>query len=485
MGTITSSGESAAAEGGISTPPSSGASTPPTSASDSENAAKQNELDESANMAKKNNKRKRGEEDGVVANKKLKQEQADARIRVEEVDAVPLMTKTPLGIFDADQITTLNTFVDSTGVQALNIVKKNAKKGAYGLHLPTSAEKGRKKGEPHPLFDDPHTGKKVTYKAAKVEREKTMRDAKRDIVKELVAVAMTKGYFPNPERWTKDQALANYGKISRTIEDIEKAAKRIRKSVKEQQKQDKRDAAAEQKRLKQERRQTEKQAKAEAELAKQREAISSKLNKLTPDDRAEYEKRAAEKNQTLEEYVQRRIAKKEAKRTAKTAQEAAEKAAHDATNALFVVDLEGDANLATDLIPPTYTPLPDGTCPLDPTIWASRTVKTLPKPVREARRKYLEQQRNERKLRAGKSIEKGLTRADWKRNNVAMLTREVLHREGIKKDATKEEKNKARRLARKFMKAQKKELKGKGKTRGGRNDKKAKMGRGAHVAAAA
>jgi hypothetical protein len=111
---------------------------------------------------------------------------------------------------------------------------------------------------------------------------------------------------------------------------------------------------------------------------------------------------------SLEGYTSHRIARKAAKKAAeaKAAKEAAKAAS------MFVVDLEGDAKLAQDLTsnepnPLNYTPLEDGSCPLDPTIWDSRSVKSLPKPVREARRKWKGEQRDQRKIRAGKRVEKG------------------------------------------------------------------------------
>ncbi|KAJ5020894.1 hypothetical protein J3E73DRAFT_357143 [Bipolaris maydis] len=51
------------------------------------------------------------------------------------------------------------------------------------------------------------------------------------------------------------------------------------------------------------------------------DAVAKKLAKLKPDEKAEYETRAAEKGQTLEQYVLRRIQKKAEKDTTKAKKE--------------------------------------------------------------------------------------------------------------------------------------------------------------------
>jgi hypothetical protein len=97
-----------------------------------------------------------------------------------------------------------------------------------------------------------------------------------------------------------------------------KAEKRLGKTFKEQQKQERQLAAKEEKRLDRERRAGGKLAATHPDFAKGNEAvIMSKLAKLSPDEKVEYEKRAAEKDQTLKEYVLRRIEKKAAKGAAK------------------------------------------------------------------------------------------------------------------------------------------------------------------------
>ncbi|KAF1851498.1 uncharacterized protein K460DRAFT_362240 [Cucurbitaria berberidis CBS 394.84] len=209
---------------------------------------------------------------------------------------------------------------------------------------------------------------------------------------------------------------------------------------------------------------------------KDQAAVAAKLAKLKPSEKAEYETRAAAKNQTLQQYILRRIQKKAEKRETKYVE--------PADPALFFTDLEGDANLinlAQSTTPITYTPLPnrigspdstkmhsqdfdslpkpvskaqrgearhdvkstteeskieqgdgsddenqtaniaytplaDGSCPLDPTIWEGHKAKSLPKPVRNARQRWIAQQRLVKKLKRVEGGERkeliGLTKAE-------------------------------------------------------------------------
>jgi hypothetical protein len=183
VGTITSSDESSAADGEtISTPPS-GASTPPTSVSDRENTAKPTELEPTTMTKERNYKRKRGNEEATVASKRPKQESRDAgKADVEAKDA-PVSVKTQLGTFDADQILKINSFLDDFGKQALRIVEKKAKKGAYGALPSTDMSNGEKKGKPSSLSSDESIDRRLTYTAVNRECEKAIRDAKRDLMK--------------------------------------------------------------------------------------------------------------------------------------------------------------------------------------------------------------------------------------------------------------------------------------------------------------
>jgi len=81
----------------------------------------------------------------------------------------------------------------------------------------------------------------------------------------------------------------------------------------------------------------------------------------------------------------------------------------------------------------TYTPLPDGSCPLDPAIWQGHPVKELPAPVKEARRQFKMEQSLAKKVRvakAGKKLITGLKKSERK-----LLRRKVLQDRGI--DPTK------------------------------------------------
>ncbi|KAF1955168.1 hypothetical protein CC80DRAFT_493111 [Byssothecium circinans] len=426
--------------------------TPPTSASESDIVAKSTDDGPTMAKSKKGNKRKRESEDDGTNNDTKKQKQ----------DVSTTLTKqTVLGTLSSDQIAKINSIVRLVQKQVSHTIKANEKKSLYGPYLAPGSE--RQKGK---VFDDPlNPGKKIAYKSAKIQRQSNMRRAKEGVMKEKIVGLLLKGDIPNPERWTKDEALANWKKISRALEDIEKAEKSIRKQSKEEKKNAKREAAAQQRRLAKEKKEADQQLALELERAAQQSAIAAKLAKKSPEDRAKYEARAAAKGQTLDEYILRRLAKKDAKHAEKTAKQEAELA----PEALFFVDTTGDPTLPPPP-PPAYTPLPDGTCPLDPMIWEGRIVKTLPKPVREARRKYLEQLRNERKLRAGKAIDTGPSRSEVKIAELQRVTREVLKEQGIKKRATKEQQTNAKREARKRIRVEKREdliAKGKGKMKWG------------------
>lgn len=81
----------------------------------------------------------------------------------------------------------------------------------------------------------------------------------------------------------------------------------------------------------------------------------------------------------------------------------------------------------------TYTPLADGSCPLDPAIWQGLPVKKLPAPVKEARRRFKMEQSLAKKVRAAKAgnmLITGLGKPERK-----LLRRKVLQDRGI--DPTK------------------------------------------------
>lgn len=98
-----------------------------------------------------------------------------------------------------------------------------------------------------------------------------------------------------------------------------------------------------------------KKARVEKVKGNNQDAVATKLAKLKPSEKAEYETRAAAKNQTLEQYILRRIQKKTEKRATKNVEPSGPP--------LFFADLEGDTNLlktaqTTTSIP--YTRLPSG-----------------------------------------------------------------------------------------------------------------------------
>jgi len=108
-------------------------------------------------------------------------------------------------------------------------------------------------------------------------------------------------------------------------------------------------------------------------LAIESAAVTKKLAKMQPADKAEYEARAAQKGQTLEQYVLRRIQKKNEQR--------ASKYDDPSSDSIFFIDLEGDCALKLDsntAMPRLhYTPkrgylLPLG---LQPTAWEREILK--------------------------------------------------------------------------------------------------------------
>lgn len=127
-------------------------------------------------------------------------------------------------------------------------------------------------------------------------------------------------------------------------------------------------------------------ASATAPSSKDQTAVTRKIAKLSPKKKASYEKRAAEKKQTLNDYILRRIQKKSAKR--------ANRYDKTAPPAPFFTDLEGDAtmvNNATTVTPskpvlglvrdtPLETEVPKPTTDIAlPALPAIASVETAPK----------------------------------------------------------------------------------------------------------
>jgi nucleolar protein TMA23 len=87
--------------------------------------------------------------------------------------------------------------------------------------------------------------------------------------------------------------------------------------------------------------------KSKAATTQELNPVARKIAKLSPRKKAGYEQRAAAKNQTIDEYISRRIEKKAAKRAATRLDKPA------TAPAPFFTDLEGDATLLQPTTPVT------------------------------------------------------------------------------------------------------------------------------------
>ncbi|EME83002.1 uncharacterized protein MYCFIDRAFT_90189 [Pseudocercospora fijiensis CIRAD86] len=114
---------------------------------------------------------------------------------------------------------------------------------------------------------------------------------------------------------------------------------------------------------------------------------------------AKCEAKGAAKGMEVQQYIQDRESKKDAKALQNDT-------ASSTPRPAFVIDLDGDA--ALNRLPPgehvvdsegsiRFTIEPGMPVPLDPAIWDGIKVKTLPRPVREARREWMENKREARK----------------------------------------------------------------------------------------
>ncbi|KXT05191.1 hypothetical protein AC578_8434 [Pseudocercospora eumusae] len=210
---------------------------------------------------------------------------------------------------------------------------------------------------------------------------------------------------------------------------------------------------------------------------------------------AKYEVKAAAKGISVQQYIRNREERK------------AVKASQDSTASLtpgsaFVVDTDGDAALmsVSAQLPPgehvvdsegsiRFTVDPNVPVPLDPAIWDGIKVKTLPKSVREARRKWMENQRQARsagKTRKSADRSKGEKRLEKIEKLCIRILVESRKARGsgtatidglenvplIKVEAkaegpfSKQEMGLARTVARRVLKAQKRTDEGNGKKRG-------------------
>lgn len=290
-----------------SSSPTSGASTPPTSASDGA-STDENESDtdctssddaasDSSKMTKPNkgqNKRKRAVEDDVPSTKKLKQDQSGVEKGVPPTSSTDNEVRTGLGPISAADWPKVCAIMSRIDKLVKYKAKKNEKAGAYGDAT---------------NVDDPkNPSKKLAKKAAKVEHQKVIRAAKKLMVKELVVEALVKGEMPlNPQNWTREEILKNYGKIDKAIKAVDHAYSARNKTERQAKREQRKEAKAEKARA---------QVRNKTKM-QQQSTIEAHLAQLDPSKQVEYAARAAEKGQTLEEYTLRRIEKKDAKRAEK------------------------------------------------------------------------------------------------------------------------------------------------------------------------
>lgn len=139
-----------------------------------------------------------------------------------------------------------------------------------------------------------------------------------------------------------------------------------------------------------------------AEIQKQHEAKSARRSQEKQMEL--YRKNAAKKGLSLAEYMEQKRAKKEEEEARAAADEGAETATKKSKRAKptvsdsedvqqgndlgFVVDTTGDASIMTD---------PNAPVPLDPSLWKDKVVKDLPRNVRKARRDWMALRRADRK----------------------------------------------------------------------------------------
>jgi hypothetical protein len=157
-----------------------------------------------------------------------------------------------------------------------NQIKRDEKAGRF-LPLPSS-----KKAT---IRDPEHPGKTLTYKEAKARRDKAIREATEKLTKYKAVDAMMEGKLPNPNNYTREQALANFDR------DHKSEKKEAKKSKDKQEP----EAISE----------SPPQPSDDFEAA-----VAAKIAKLSAAERSQYEERAKAKNQTLQQYVLRRIQKK-------------------------------------------------------------------------------------------------------------------------------------------------------------------------------
>ncbi|KAF9729019.1 hypothetical protein PMIN02_001758 [Paraphaeosphaeria minitans] len=302
-----------------SSTPTSRTTTPPTSAeeestddskSDPDSTSSNDAASDSSKMtkAKKDqNKRKREAEEDVPATKKLKQATGGVKINARAQASANGEVRTGMGHISADAWPKMCAITSRIDRQVKTRVKKNEKAGAYADATDVDAE---------------NVGKKLGKKVTKQQRQKVIRAAKKQMVKELVVGAIVNGNLPmlNPENWGKEEILQNYGKIDKAIKAVENANKISNKTARQVKREQRKEAKA---------KVASEKGRSKAPAEQQRTELSiaeAHLSQLSPEKQVEYAARAAEKGQTLEEYALRRIEKKEAKRGEKEPETKDEKA---------------------------------------------------------------------------------------------------------------------------------------------------------------
>jgi nucleolar protein TMA23 len=267
-GTITNTEESSTATTDSSAL-SSRADTPATSSNDPSDVS-DSAVDVSADKIKKSSKAKK--------TASLKRKREDERENTGKKQRAGGKAKTLLNLGSIDKEAEVMAGIKR---EAARIVKEKEDAGEFGPKTPKS----------------------------KHQREQSARAAKKEAKKTLVVDAMMEGKLPNPKNHTKEEALQNY----------EKDMKAQKKAAKQQEKAARR---GEKRKLKQEVHETPSdvataRAKEEpnAEISRQQAALTKKIAGLTVQERAQYEKRAASKSQSFEQYVLRRIQKKVEKKS--------------------------------------------------------------------------------------------------------------------------------------------------------------------------
>lgn len=236
---------------------------------------------EGSEASEKPGKRKRTKEEDGAARKKARQAGTAT-----EVDTV-------LGTIHAREWARICSVRKSINRRVKAETKASEKAGMYGA-CPASGAKQPRIGQKHDQGAET-VGETMTRKTAKAHRKKAMRAAREDLARELVVEACLAGKLPNAQEWSREKLLRKYTSVEKALKMVDKAHRAAAKEVGNGQKDN-----------------------ADTE-AKQKSIVDAQLAALTPAKRADYEARAAEKSQSLEEYILRRVEKNRAKKASKKA----------------------------------------------------------------------------------------------------------------------------------------------------------------------